>query len=206
MPPQLPTDPEILKVPAFMRRRSLASRQRHKPLILTALDRRRAGLLPEGLEKKTQPRIKPRVKPRIKKSSHLNFPQEFQFFEPRTISPPRIKQKKLAVRRRPKLIPQPEVFAPPFIDSPVNAPTHTPKAIGIITHYFNKINVGVIKLSGILSVGDCIEYETADGPYEEIVESMEIERKPVFKAKKGDDIGIKLRREPVIRSKIKILS
>lgn len=80
-----------------------------------------------------------------------------------------------------------------------------PKSIGVITHYYDKIKVGVIKLTNTLSVGDCIEYQTEKGPYSQIVESMEINREPAFKAGRGKEIGLKLRKIPRVGSSVKMI-
>ncbi len=67
------------------------------------------------------------------------------------------------------------------------------KIVGKITHYFDKIGVGVIELSSELKEGDKISVEMHDGnSFEQVVSSMQINRVPVKKAKKGDAIGIKL--------------
>lgn len=67
------------------------------------------------------------------------------------------------------------------------------KLVGKITHYFDKIGVGVIELSAELKEGDKISVEMHDkSAFEQIVSSMQIDREPVKKAKKGDAIGIKL--------------
>ena len=66
------------------------------------------------------------------------------------------------------------------------------KLIGEITHYFSKIEVAVIKLTGTLKVGDTIRVvggEETD--FTQIVDSMEIEHEKVETAKKGQSIGLK---------------
>lgn len=142
----LPLNLDTLRIPAFMRRRSLNARLK-KPLVLTALDRKKAGLTPLPLAKS-------------KKKSH---------------------QKK------------------------IRKITQADNIIGIFVHYYDKIRVGVIKLSSSLSVGDRIVYETYDGPFEEIVKSMEINREPVFQARKGKEIGLKLKKIPKIWSTVRKL-
>lgn len=79
-----------------------------------------------------------------------------------------------------------------------NAPTkqgpnaQTLKAIGEVTQVYGKINVAVLRLDDQLSVGDTITYQTPDGSHTQTVLSMEIDRKPIFKANIGDEVGIKL--------------
>ncbi|MEW5896099.1 MAG: translation elongation factor-like protein [Nanoarchaeota archaeon] len=64
------------------------------------------------------------------------------------------------------------------------------KKIGKITHFFDKISVAVVSLSAGLSVGDKIRIEAAE-PFEQVVSSMQVEHKPIKKAKAGDDVGLK---------------
>jgi U32 family peptidase len=67
------------------------------------------------------------------------------------------------------------------------------KQIGKITHYFNKISVGVIELSDELKVGDKIHIlggEERD--FEQEVESIQIEHESVKKAGKGEAVGFKV--------------
>lgn len=141
----LPRDPDVLRVPAFMRKRNLRLRAA-RPLVLTALDRKK-------------------------------------------ISTPRRTPKKIQRKIRGS-------FAAPLLNATPLPATKKSKNAGTLTHYYDKIKVGVIRLAGTLSVGDCIEYETDEGPYRQIVESLEINREPVFKAGRGKEVGLKLARIP----------
>jgi translation elongation factor EF-1alpha len=65
--------------------------------------------------------------------------------------------------------------------------------IGIITHYFSKINVGVLELSaGELRIGDTIHIKGHTTDFYQKVESMQVEHNPVDVAKKGEPVGIKV--------------
>ncbi len=64
--------------------------------------------------------------------------------------------------------------------------------IGKITHYFGKISVAAMKLSGALSVGDTIKIVTHTGEFTQKVDSMQIEKTQVSAAKPGDEIGFKV--------------
>lgn len=66
------------------------------------------------------------------------------------------------------------------------------KLIGKVTHYFGNLGVGVIDLVDSLKVGDKISIEGATTNFQQEVKSMQIDRKDIEEAKKGDDIGIKL--------------
>ncbi|MDE1857191.1 MAG: translation elongation factor-like protein [Candidatus Micrarchaeota archaeon] len=58
-------------------------------------------------------------------------------------------------------------------------------------HFFDKLSVAAIRLSGSLKVGDTIEIGE-DSPVRETVASMQIDRKEIDEAGPGDDVGIKL--------------
>jgi len=66
------------------------------------------------------------------------------------------------------------------------------KPIGEITHYFSKLEVGIIKLKASLKVGEKIKIKGATTDFEQAVDSIQIEHEQVDKAKKGDIIGVKV--------------
>ncbi len=67
------------------------------------------------------------------------------------------------------------------------------KLIGKITHYFGKISVGIIKIeNGELNIGDTIHIKGHTSDFTQTISSMQIEHEQIQKAKKGDDIGIKV--------------
>ncbi len=65
------------------------------------------------------------------------------------------------------------------------------KLIGIISHYFGHIRVGVVELSGGLEEGENIRVVGGETDFEQQVESMEVDHKKMKKAKKGDSVGLK---------------
>jgi putative protease len=68
------------------------------------------------------------------------------------------------------------------------------KLIGQVVHYFSKIGVAVIKLSAPLSEGDLVHIiggEETD--FEQPVKSMQVDHKEITKAKKGDEVGLKVK-------------
>jgi len=67
------------------------------------------------------------------------------------------------------------------------------KQIGKVSSYFSHAEVAAIKLSGALKVGDKIHIKGHTSDFEQKVDSMQINRKPVKAAKKGDEIGIKVK-------------
>lgn len=65
--------------------------------------------------------------------------------------------------------------------------------VGKITHYFSKINVGVLELStGKLQVGDTIHIKGHTTDFYQKVESMQVEHAPVEEAQPGESVGLKV--------------
>jgi putative protease len=64
--------------------------------------------------------------------------------------------------------------------------------VGKITHYFVKIEVAVIELIDMLSVGDRILIKGANTYFEQAISSMQIEHANIDEAKSGQSIGLKV--------------
>jgi len=57
------------------------------------------------------------------------------------------------------------------------------KEVGIVTHYFGKISVGIIQLKDVLRVGDTIHVRGVHDDFNQIVDSIQIEHLKVNEAK-----------------------
>lgn len=66
------------------------------------------------------------------------------------------------------------------------------KEIGKVETFFSHVEVAAIKLSGKLKIGDRIHIKGHTTDIEQLIDSMQINRKEVKEAKKGDEIGIKV--------------
>jgi putative protease len=66
------------------------------------------------------------------------------------------------------------------------------KEVGIVSHFFTKINVAVVELTSSLSVGDRILIKGPTTNFEQTVNSMQIEHENVTVAKAGQSIGMKV--------------
>jgi putative protease len=64
--------------------------------------------------------------------------------------------------------------------------------IGQVTHYFGRISVAVLKLTGELKVGDWILFLGHTTDFSQQVQSMEIEHKSVESVRPGDDVALKV--------------
>ena len=60
------------------------------------------------------------------------------------------------------------------------------KEVGKVTHFYDKISVGVIDLSGPLKVGDNIHIQGAHDDFEQEVESMQLDHTDDKASKKED--------------------
>ena len=66
------------------------------------------------------------------------------------------------------------------------------KQIGTVSNYFDHVKVAAIKLTAPLKVGDTIKIKGGEVDLEALVKSMQIQHDKVDKAKKGDEIGVKV--------------
>ncbi len=64
--------------------------------------------------------------------------------------------------------------------------------LGTITHYYDHIGVAVVKVAKIITVGDTVKISGHGCEFTQVVTSMQQDHKELKKAKKGDDIGMKV--------------
>ena len=67
--------------------------------------------------------------------------------------------------------------------------------VGEITHYFPHVKAGVLKVSGSeLNVGDTLHIKGHTTNFKQKIASMQIEHVSIKRAKKGDEIGLLVKR------------
>ena len=66
------------------------------------------------------------------------------------------------------------------------------KQVGTVTHWYDKLGVAVVKLTGKLAKGARIKVKKGEEEFEDTVASLQIDHKDVASAKKGDDAAMKL--------------
>lgn len=66
------------------------------------------------------------------------------------------------------------------------------EVIGVVTHYFPKVRAAVLKLKKPLSIGEPIWVKGKTTDFRQTVASMQIERKPIEKAKAGSEVGLEV--------------
>jgi len=65
--------------------------------------------------------------------------------------------------------------------------------VGVVTHYYDKIKVAVVKLSSALGVGDKIKFvRGGEDLFEQEVKSIQVEHEKADSAGKSDVIGLKV--------------
>jgi hypothetical protein len=66
---------------------------------------------------------------------------------------------------------------------------------GTVTHYFPKVNAAVIQCKKSLSIGEPIWIKGATTNIRQTVGSMQIDRKPIDRARAGQEIGLEVFKE-----------
>ncbi|MBI2590468.1 MAG: hypothetical protein HYW33_01110 [Candidatus Blackburnbacteria bacterium] len=65
--------------------------------------------------------------------------------------------------------------------------------IGDVIHYYDKIDVAIIRLTDPISCGDKVKFARGgEDLFDQEVDSIQIEHQSVDSAQKGDEIGIKV--------------
>ncbi len=75
--------------------------------------------------------------------------------------------------------------------------------IGKVSHYFPRVKAGAIIIkNGQLSLGDAIRIKGHTTDFKQMIASMQIDRKSIEKAGKGDEIGILVKSRVRIHDKV----
>ena len=69
-----------------------------------------------------------------------------------------------------------------------------PKPIGVVTHFYDKISVGIVKAKAPFKVGDVLKFVGKHGEFEQPVASMQLMHEAVAKVAKGKEVGIKVKK------------
>ncbi|MFA4891565.1 MAG: hypothetical protein WC604_04455 [Candidatus Gracilibacteria bacterium] len=67
---------------------------------------------------------------------------------------------------------------------------------GVAEDFFDKISVVAVRVTSSIRIGDRLVFETEDGLFEQVIDSMQINREDVVTAYNGDDLGIKVLARP----------
>ncbi len=64
--------------------------------------------------------------------------------------------------------------------------------IGKVTHYFDRIGVAVLELTGTIRVGDTLHFHGHGTDFTQKVDSLQIEHKSVPEGQAGQDVALKV--------------
>ena len=65
--------------------------------------------------------------------------------------------------------------------------------LGAVTHYFGHIGVAIVKCKKPISVGDALWFKGATTDFTEAIKSIQYDHADIPKAKKGQEVGIKVK-------------
>ena len=66
------------------------------------------------------------------------------------------------------------------------------KPIGAVTHYYSDLGVAIVKFNKAVKSGTKLKFKGATTDFEETVQSMQYDHKPIDTAPKGKQVGIKV--------------
>ena len=69
------------------------------------------------------------------------------------------------------------------------------KPIGKVTHFYGKISVAIIKFNKPVKIGADLSFEGNKNCFLQSLKSMQYNYKPIKIAKKGQSVGIKVKKE-----------
>lgn len=177
-----PLDPEMIKIPAFQRKRSLSAKAR-RLLAWTALDRKKNDTLETAIPDELSS-----VKSVARSARNT-----------RRVLTPLPRDVKASSFQRISLE-QTSILDRPIVahDRDVESALRRYVLVGEITMVLTKISVGILKLSQSIRLGDVLLFESGEDEcmYEERISEMQINRKNVKTAKKGAEIGMKMQKLP----------
>ena len=68
----------------------------------------------------------------------------------------------------------------------------TEHPVGTVTHYFGKVQVGIVSLTANITIGDTLQFRDHGSDCEQAVTSMQIEHPAVETASAGTEVGIRV--------------
>ncbi|MBU6141821.1 hypothetical protein KGO95_01710 [Patescibacteria group bacterium] len=71
----------------------------------------------------------------------------------------------------------------------------TDKPVGTVTHYYGGLGVAIVKFKKIMPAGADVQFCGATTDFSQTLDSMELNRKPIAKAPKGKEVGIKVKKK-----------
>lgn len=181
-----PLNSEKLKIPAYLRKKDLAVKAK-KQLLLTALDRKRVDKVAPSEAKKNKNKpssLKGGGSETSIKNRRRRFGiPEFEMPENETKNKISIHDSSTYPEYQKK---EPVKLAP----------------IGKVIAYYPKIEVAILELNGMVKLNEVLQFSAKKFLFQQRVESMQIDRKEVPTAKKGEMIGLKVAFVPEVDTNV----
>ena len=71
--------------------------------------------------------------------------------------------------------------------------TKETKPIGEVTHFFGNLGVAIVKFTQPVAIGTEVHFKGATTDFKEKITSMQFDHKSIDSAKKGEEVGIKVK-------------
>ncbi len=181
--PSNPLDPELLKIPAFQRKKIIQQRVQ-KPVGFTVEDAIRSAQRDGIGDVEISSSLS-----RAQRQSQKPIPS----FDSRPVQRKRNTRQGFGTFSLQQPLPQ---------VTPAHTLLRTYVPVGVVTAVFAKIDVAIVKLSTGVRLGDILLFQDDETLYEERVDSMQINRKDIKTAKKGAEIGMKVGQHPRSGTKV----
>ena len=68
------------------------------------------------------------------------------------------------------------------------------RQIGTVTHYFGKLGVGIVALTGRVAIGDRLHFLGHGADFQQKIKSMQVDHAAVDTASSRTEVGIRLRK------------
>lgn len=144
-----------------------------------------------------------KIKHRHKRKKVYRKKLKFRYKRYKTRSKPHLKIRKKRIIKRKKSKKRPRRKAKkPSKKSISKEKIEKARQIGDITHYFPKVNAAVVQLKNKISIGDAIWIKGTTTDFKQTVGSLQINRKPIERARRGQEIGLEVLKEVRVGDKI----
>ena len=64
--------------------------------------------------------------------------------------------------------------------------------IGVVTHYYDHLQVAIVKLSDNIKISDTLRFKGSTTDFEQIVTEMQFDHQPIEVGKQDMEVGIKI--------------
>jgi putative protease len=104
-----------------------------------------------------------------------------------------VKKTKKTVKKKAQKVAKKKTIAKAVSAKVAAKPSPALQVAGEVTHFFPHVSAAVIKLSTELKSGDMINIKGHTTDFKQTIESMQIDHVPVNEARKGAEIGVKVK-------------